>query len=428
MPRPPRVQLDGAVYFVTLEGPYDEKIFKDHDDYQKYLELLTQCKQEYHFKLFSYALLPTQLFLLIEANDEFSISKIMQRVTPLYTKYFNYRHERKGPLFQKRFRSVIAEKEVNLLALTRYIHLLPQRAHLVENFRDYSYTSQFAFLKQADASGIEHPMDLHEEVEEILGLLPNPGLDDAYERYLLSGSEKELEFLDKKLSRGFILGSELFTSEVRKRLEEESHPEEAPAQDSDSGQVVEAVAAAAVPAPAPSFDKRTFALSGALLAAVLVSGFSAYLNYSTGRPAPAGRVVPAVKAAAKDQAPAPVIQDFSFARPEHKVDLNGTIWEIELIYVSPDGVSHPINDRIKFTGKAFQSHYFSSQGFSHSNYTVSVNKNGVITWETIQRNEKGETISWHGDWTGKKMEGNLSYRASGEPGPKDFSFMSKGGV
>src|SRR3989338_2702069 len=105
MPRPLRVQLDGAVYFVTLEGPHNEKIFNDHDDYQKYLELLTQCKEEYHFKLFSYALLPSELFLLIEANDEFSTSRIMQRVTPLYTKYFNHRHERKGPLFQKRFRS-----------------------------------------------------------------------------------------------------------------------------------------------------------------------------------------------------------------------------------------------------------------------------------------------------------------------------------
>jgi hypothetical protein len=96
---------------------------------------------------------------------------------------------------------------------------------------------------------------------------------------------------------------------------------------------------------------------------------------------------------------------------------------VELISVGPDGVERPIRDQIKFAGKAFQSHYFASQGFSPSNYSVTVNRNGVVTWETMQRNEKGEVIMWRGDWQGNKMEGVMSYQSSGGS-PKDFSFMS----
>ena len=83
MPRPPRVHCEGAVYYVTLEGPGQEELFWDSQDYQKYLELLIKNKSEFKFRLFSYALLPHRLHLMIEVNDEFPISQIMQKITPL---------------------------------------------------------------------------------------------------------------------------------------------------------------------------------------------------------------------------------------------------------------------------------------------------------------------------------------------------------
>ena len=108
-------------------------------------------------------------------------------------------------------------------------------------------------------------------------------------------------------------------------------------------------------------------------------------------------------------------------------DLNGTIWEVELISVSEDGSQKPIKDKIKFDGKSFVSYYFSSQGFLPTNYSVTVQQNGFITWETVQRNPKGETVSWRGDWQGNRMEGALSYRPAGMT-PQDFSFMSNNSV
>src|SRR3990172_93250 len=82
MPRPLRVHLKDAVYYVTLEGPEGEPIFLNQDDYDK---------------------------------------------------YYNGRYERKGSLFPKRFKSVVVEKEAYLPRLTRYIHLTPVRSKLVKN-------------------------------------------------------------------------------------------------------------------------------------------------------------------------------------------------------------------------------------------------------------------------------------------------------
>ncbi len=403
MPRIPRVHLENLIYFVSLEGPYQERIFKDQTDRHKYMELLSKYKDEYGFKLFSYALLADRLHLLIEANEEFPISKIMQKITPLYTKYFNTRYGRKGPLFQKRFRSVLVEKEAYLARVTRYVHM---------TVPDHLHTSYGAYIPQHEKSMDEPVLNLKAEVEEALRLLPEGNQENAYERFMGSADKQEFEFLDKKLSRGFFLGSDRFVAEAKKKVNEQFPKDnsltELPAREAIST------------SSAFSMSGKTAALSGLLVATICLSAFSVYLRHESfvtlvRTMAPVGRPAPE-KTVAK---PA----DLKLPTPRQLAGLNGTIWEVELISVSPDGVETPVKDKIKFQGEAFESYYFASHGFSPSNYTVTVNENGVITWETIQRNPKGEVISWRGDWNGKQMEGVLSYRPEGST-PQDFSFMS----
>ena len=43
----------------------------------------------------------------------------------------------------------------------------------------------------------------------------------------------------------------------------------------------------------------------------------------------------------------------------------------------------------------------------------------MTTWETVQSNAEGETISWRGDWQGDAMKGVMSSSVQG-----DFSFYS----
>ena len=175
MPRLPRVHFKDAVYFVTLDGPQHEPVFRDAADYLKYVELLSKYKNEFQFKLFAYALLPSRLYLLVETSEQYPISQVMQKITPQYTKYYNSRYERKGPLFPKRFRSVIVEKASYLTRLTRFVHLLPLDTGLARDFKEYPYTSCAAFTLSTDA-GAQQPchsiIDLKREVQEILKDFP----------------------------------------------------------------------------------------------------------------------------------------------------------------------------------------------------------------------------------------------------------------
>jgi REP-associated tyrosine transposase len=61
------------------------------------------------------------------------LSTVMRRLMTGYAVTFNIRHRRSGHLFQNRYKSVVCEEENYLLELTRYIHLNPLRAGLVED-------------------------------------------------------------------------------------------------------------------------------------------------------------------------------------------------------------------------------------------------------------------------------------------------------
>jgi putative transposase len=59
----------------------------------------------------------------------------MRRLMTGYAVTFNIRHRRSGHLFHNRYKSVVCEEDTYLLELTRYIHLNPLRARLVEDLK-----------------------------------------------------------------------------------------------------------------------------------------------------------------------------------------------------------------------------------------------------------------------------------------------------
>jgi hypothetical protein len=73
----------------------------------------------------------------------------MRKLLTGYVVNFNKRHKRCGHLFQNRYKSIVCEDDPYLLELTRYIHLNPLRAGLVENLaglNKYSWAGHSAVL------------------------------------------------------------------------------------------------------------------------------------------------------------------------------------------------------------------------------------------------------------------------------------------
>jgi hypothetical protein len=79
------------------------------------------------------------------------MASILHHINTSYTNHFNAKHGRVGHLFQGRYRAILVEKEAYALELSRYIHLNPVRAELVEEPYAYAWSSYSAFIREKDA-------------------------------------------------------------------------------------------------------------------------------------------------------------------------------------------------------------------------------------------------------------------------------------
>lgn len=101
-------------------------------------------------KILAYCLMPTHIHLILQQLTESGISIFMNRILQSYTKYFNIKYKRKGPLWEGRFKNVLVETDEQLLHLTRYIHLNPVTAFLIATPREWKFSSYKEYLGEQE--------------------------------------------------------------------------------------------------------------------------------------------------------------------------------------------------------------------------------------------------------------------------------------
>jgi putative transposase len=145
VPRPPRPQFPGAIYHVTTRGNRKDDIFTDTRDRARFLQLLEQIVISLEWRCHTYCLMTNHYHLLVQTSGA-DISRGMHRLNGVYAKWFNWRHDYEGHLFERRFRSGLVEGHAHLLELTRYIVLNPVRAGLMANAGDWRWSSYNAIV------------------------------------------------------------------------------------------------------------------------------------------------------------------------------------------------------------------------------------------------------------------------------------------
>lgn len=148
MPRQPRLDAPGTLHHVMGRGIDRTKIFKNKADRVDFLDRLADLCQERALIIYAWALLPNHFHLLARTGRQ-PLSKSMRKLLTGYVVNFNRRHQRYGHLFQNRYKSIICEDDPYLLELTRYIHLNPIRAGIVntiEQLERYPWTGHSAIM------------------------------------------------------------------------------------------------------------------------------------------------------------------------------------------------------------------------------------------------------------------------------------------
>ena len=111
--------------------------WESNDDKGKLVEIIAYC------------VMPTHIHLILKQLKENGISATMRRILDSYTRYFNIKHERKGPLWEGKFKNRLIETDNDLLGMTRYIHLNPTTACLVDKPEQWLWSSYKEYLSEA---------------------------------------------------------------------------------------------------------------------------------------------------------------------------------------------------------------------------------------------------------------------------------------
>ena len=109
------------------------------------LEILLR-QGEKQVVILAYCLMSNHFHLLIRQSQDGGISAFMANVLNSYARYFNIKNERKGPVWIGRFKNVLIESEQQLLHTSRYIHLNPTTAKLVQRPEDWKYSSYRQYI------------------------------------------------------------------------------------------------------------------------------------------------------------------------------------------------------------------------------------------------------------------------------------------
>ncbi len=149
MPRSSRKKSRTGTYHIMLRAVNQQQIFEDNEDRQRFLKILKDCKVISEFKLYAYCLMGNHIHLLIQEVAE-PIDQIMKRIETRFVYWYNIKYQRRGHLFQDRYKSEAVEDDSYFLSVIRYIHQNPVKAGICKTVSDYEYSSFNEFYKKSD--------------------------------------------------------------------------------------------------------------------------------------------------------------------------------------------------------------------------------------------------------------------------------------
>lgn len=158
-----KIYQDESFYHIYNRGVNKQIIFFDNDDHAVFLNLLKRYldnnptkdnkNREYEWlyerlELLAFCLMPNHFHLLIYQHDMEAMKKLMSGLCTAYSRYFNKKYDRVGPVFQSRYKASLILKDNYLLHISRYIHLNPK------NYSEFEYSSLPYYLGRKNASWV----------------------------------------------------------------------------------------------------------------------------------------------------------------------------------------------------------------------------------------------------------------------------------
>lgn len=172
----------GEIYHVFNRGVNKQSIFWDDRDYARSMDSMVyysftnpqirysylnrllveerakvwaglRTKHQMLVDLIAFVLMPNHYHMLVKQRVDHGLSKFLGNWQNSYGKYVNTRHQRVGPLFQGRFKAVRIATNAQLLHVSRYIHINPHTASIVQSaseLEQYPWSSLPEYMGTAE--------------------------------------------------------------------------------------------------------------------------------------------------------------------------------------------------------------------------------------------------------------------------------------
>lgn len=144
------IRMQNIIYYYQKENPeikFSKFIKLTQDEQDKKQTALIQ--KEDIVQILTYCIMPTHIHLVLKQLKQDGVSIFMNNILNSYSRYFNIKHKRKGPLWESRFKNILVTNDEYLLHLTRYIHLNPVTIKLVDKPEDWQASSYNEYISRA---------------------------------------------------------------------------------------------------------------------------------------------------------------------------------------------------------------------------------------------------------------------------------------
>ena len=202
MSRKAREKSESGIYHIMLRGINQQQIFEDTEDYEKFLDVLKDCKEICEFKLYAYCLMGNHIHLLIKEGTE-TLEQTFKRICGRFVYWYNIKYRRAGHLFQDRFKSEPVDSERYFFTVVRYIHQNPVKAKMCKRVEEYIYSSYLEYLSASTIVDTEYVLEFC-TLDEFVGM-NNENVDtncmDVSDKVIARVTDEQAKDLIRKIAK-----------------------------------------------------------------------------------------------------------------------------------------------------------------------------------------------------------------------------------
>ena len=211
MARPLRIEYADAFYHITSRGNERKDIFKTRKDREQFLSYLESAAERYNAVIHAYCLMNNHYHLLLQTPLG-NLSQIMRHINGAYTTYYNVKKQRTGHLLQGRYKALLVDMDAYAQELSRYIHLNPVRAGIVERPEEYLWSSYRYYINMDSKPKWLHTGFILSYFNRVIGKAQR-----EYRRFVEALRGQDYENPLEDVVGSTILGNDDFISQIKEK-------------------------------------------------------------------------------------------------------------------------------------------------------------------------------------------------------------------